>query len=86
MREIQAELGKTDEEMDEDLELSPLNLMRFEPQAEEGAFDLVMQVNRYLMHVPCSNIIRRLLLYFAAVPHSLSRHHFRPVVHLMYCA
>lgn len=38
------ELGKTDEEMETDPTLSLENLMRFDPDAEDGEFDLVMQV------------------------------------------
>lgn len=44
IREIQAELGKSDEEMEDDPFLSTLNLMRFEPDAEEGDFQLKIQV------------------------------------------
>lgn len=44
MREIQVELGKTDEEMRWDPELSLSNLMRFDPSAEEGEFELFAQV------------------------------------------
>lgn len=40
MREIQAELGKSDQEMEEDPELSLSNLMRFDQSVEEGEFDL----------------------------------------------
>ena len=43
------ELGKTDEEMENDPLLSLSNLMCFDPEAEEGDFDLVMQVN-----LPCT--------------------------------
>lgn len=44
MREIKVQLGKTDEEMETDPLLSTANLMRFDPLAEEGEFDLIMQV------------------------------------------
>lgn len=44
MREIKVELGKTDEEMASDPLLSMANLMHFEPDAEDGDFDLVLQV------------------------------------------
>lgn len=48
MREIKVELGKTDEEMESDPALSIANLMHFEPDAEDGDFDLVMQVLCYV--------------------------------------
>ena len=38
------QLGKSDEEMETDPALSTANLMRFDPDAEEGEFDLIMQV------------------------------------------
>lgn len=44
MREIKVQLGKSDEEMETDPLLSTANLMRFDPDAEEGEFDLIMQV------------------------------------------
>lgn len=43
MREIKVELGKTDAEMQNDPELSMLNLRNFDPDAEGGDFDLVLQ-------------------------------------------
>ncbi|CAM9149759.1 unnamed protein product [Scytosiphon promiscuus] len=43
MREIKVELGKTDAEMQNDPELAMLNLRDFDPNAEGGEFDLVLQ-------------------------------------------
>lgn len=53
MREIRVELGKSVEEMESDPVLSPQNLMRFDPDAEEGDFDLIMQVPQ--LDLSCGN-------------------------------
>lgn len=57
LREIKVQLGKSDAEMQTDPLLSLSNLMRFDPDAEDGEFDLVAQEVSVLVELKSPSLL-----------------------------
>lgn len=65
LREIKVELGKSDAEMQTDPLLSVSNLMRFDPDAEAGEFDLVAQEVSLLARL--KNLCKWIIFEYAVI-------------------